>query len=188
MNFDRGGVIGSAGRVNERLLSWARGHPFFALVPPKSTGRENSAGSSSAASSPPAWKPAPSGRISWPRPRPCVPSAITACRAKPGNRWPSPSWPRPRPRAGRTTSPPPPARRGGGHGEVCTGARASLVGTGPVAGGGFAVHRSMIFVPNGTGTYPAPFSKGLGQDEGGWTSNSQRIQQLDEKISGSSPT
>lgn len=38
--YDRDGAIGSAGRINGVLLSWALGHPYFALAPPKTTGRE----------------------------------------------------------------------------------------------------------------------------------------------------
>ena len=39
-NFDRDGLIASAGRVRPDLLSWALDHPYFRLPPPKSTGRE----------------------------------------------------------------------------------------------------------------------------------------------------
>jgi anhydro-N-acetylmuramic acid kinase len=39
--FDRGGQMAAAGRVDEVLLSALRADPYFALPPPKSTGREH---------------------------------------------------------------------------------------------------------------------------------------------------
>lgn len=40
MNFDRDGKLAEQGTVDESLLEELLGHPFFALEPPKSTGRE----------------------------------------------------------------------------------------------------------------------------------------------------
>ena len=40
LTYDRDGMLAARGQVDERLLAELLGHPFFALEPPKSTGRE----------------------------------------------------------------------------------------------------------------------------------------------------
>lgn len=40
LSFDSGGEIAKSGSVNQSLLDELLAHPYFAMLPPKTTGRE----------------------------------------------------------------------------------------------------------------------------------------------------